>query len=403
MISLRNYQNSIVTAASAVLAEKKIVYLAMEPRTGKTITALSIAKKNGYSSILFITKKKAIPSIDHDFKFFEFTKKVVVNYESAHKVDGTFDLIILDESHSLGGYPRMSERAKIIKKLVEGGPVIFLSGTPTPESYSQIYHQFAVTANSPFAEKNFYQWFKKYGVERKIFVGGVPRNCYKLVDYVLMQKVIGGFMFTATQRDALFTSTAVDVLTPVEVPTRLQNMIGDMNAHSVVTIGSDQIIADSAVSKMMKLHQLAGGTIIGNDGTPLVVDTFKVDFIEKSYSNLRIAIFYKFAAEGELLRSRFGKEVAGTPESFQQGEGRVYVSQIQSVREGVKLDKADVIIIYSLDYSYLSYAQGRERHVSHERDAPAKVVILTELGGGITEQIYRVVSAKKNYTRKYYA
>lgn len=41
--------------------------------------------------------------------------------------------------------------------------MIMLSGTPTPESYSQYYHLFTLSNNSPFKEyKNFYKWANDY-------------------------------------------------------------------------------------------------------------------------------------------------------------------------------------------------------------------------------------------------
>ena len=43
MIQLRDYQKSIVAKATEVIHRSGFVYLAMEVRTGKTLTSLSIA------------------------------------------------------------------------------------------------------------------------------------------------------------------------------------------------------------------------------------------------------------------------------------------------------------------------------------------------------------------------
>jgi len=68
MIQLRDYQESIVNKATEVIKNHGFVYLAMEVRTGKTLTSLSIASKLKAKNVLFITKKKAISSIDADFE-----------------------------------------------------------------------------------------------------------------------------------------------------------------------------------------------------------------------------------------------------------------------------------------------------------------------------------------------
>jgi len=62
-MEFRDYQEDIIKKGSNVIAEHGFVYLAMEVRTGKTLTSLGIAKKMGAQQVLFITKKKAISSI----------------------------------------------------------------------------------------------------------------------------------------------------------------------------------------------------------------------------------------------------------------------------------------------------------------------------------------------------
>ncbi len=86
---LRDYQIEISDNAAAILKEKKIVYLAMQVRTGKTLTSLATAYKYGASKVLFVTKKKAISDIIDQFHRAGFDIEIkVVNYESLHKYDG---------------------------------------------------------------------------------------------------------------------------------------------------------------------------------------------------------------------------------------------------------------------------------------------------------------------------
>ena len=89
---------------------------------------------------------------------------LVINYESLHKIDQRgWSAIICDESHSMGAFPKPSKRAKQVKELIiKNDPyVIFLSGTPTPESFSQMYHQVYGLIKSPFSKyTNFYKLLK---------------------------------------------------------------------------------------------------------------------------------------------------------------------------------------------------------------------------------------------------
>ena len=159
-MTLRSYQDQIANDAVKLLKAYGIAYLSMQVRTGKTITSLTAAVSYGAKEILFVTKKKAISSILSDHTHIEGESVLaVVNYEQLHNYDRNPDVIICDEAHCMGAFPKPSVRTKRLKEICKNKPVIFLSGTPTPESYSQIFHQLFVSSFSPFKEyKNFYQW-----------------------------------------------------------------------------------------------------------------------------------------------------------------------------------------------------------------------------------------------------
>ena len=68
LLKFRDYQSSIMDRAVDILKKSNFVYLAMEVRTGKTLTSLGAIDKMGVESALFLTKKKAISSIEGDYK-----------------------------------------------------------------------------------------------------------------------------------------------------------------------------------------------------------------------------------------------------------------------------------------------------------------------------------------------
>lgn len=102
-ITLRDYQKMIVKEASEILFKSGFVYLAMEVRTGKTLTSMSVASLMKMKKVLFVTKKKALSNIQSDYELLSPDYEMeAINYESIHKVEDvhTFDMIILDEAHS---------------------------------------------------------------------------------------------------------------------------------------------------------------------------------------------------------------------------------------------------------------------------------------------------------------
>jgi len=101
-IKFRDYQHDIIRKGTDIITKYGFVYLAMEVRTGKTLTSLGIAEKISSINVLFLTKKKAISSIQKDYELLDPPYHLTVtNYENLHKIDRTdWDLIICDEAHS---------------------------------------------------------------------------------------------------------------------------------------------------------------------------------------------------------------------------------------------------------------------------------------------------------------
>ncbi|MFY7936252.1 MAG: hypothetical protein ACOVOQ_02650, partial [Flavobacterium sp.] len=121
-IKPRDYQTKIAYEAWYKLTAYGICYLSMQMRTGKTLTSLMAASLlcRNNEHVLFVTKKKAIASIQNDLKQVNNLSNVeIINYESLHKVNKKdFYLIIIDEAHSISAYPRPSERYKNLISLM---------------------------------------------------------------------------------------------------------------------------------------------------------------------------------------------------------------------------------------------------------------------------------------------
>ena len=261
-MEIRDYQLSISIRAWNKLALYKIVYIAAEVRTGKTIMALNTAKLHGAKNVLFLTKKKAITSIENDYKVMGYDYKLtVINNESIHKIKGDFDLLISDEHHRNGAFPKPNKITKYIKNHYSHLPMIFLSGTPHPESYSQIFHQFYVSNYSPFTEKNFYRWADKYVNKKTLYVSYGEAIDYSNANKDLIYKVIANYMITFTQEQAGFTSKVNENVLRVKLKQSTYNLI-DLLQNDLIIQGKQEIVlADTPTKLLTKLHQLYSGTI----------------------------------------------------------------------------------------------------------------------------------------------
>ena len=87
MIKFRDYQEKIIDQGVDTINQYGFVYLAMEVRTGKTLTSLGIAEKLGCVNVLFLTKKKAIRDVENDNRSLSSNLSLFcINYESMHKI-----------------------------------------------------------------------------------------------------------------------------------------------------------------------------------------------------------------------------------------------------------------------------------------------------------------------------
>ena len=414
MLELRDYQHRIADEAAVLLLTKGIAYLAMQVRTGKTITALQAARlffrHRNYGRrpiVLFLTKKKAISSIVSDARklgvLYDLT---VINYEQLDNLQMDYDLFIIDEAHGLGAYPRPSERTKKLREIVGKNPVIYLSGTPSPESESQLFHQFWISAHSPFRDySNFYQWAKDFvKVKQRQFGHGMVNDYSHALREEIMA-VCGHLFIRYTQEEAGFTEMVQEQVVTVRMKPATYAFAEKLRKDLVVmNKEGDTVLADTAVKLMQKLHQIYSGTVIVDAPTrhTAVFDTTKAEYIRDNFAGQKIAIFYKFIGEGIAIRSVMGSRIVETPEEFNAGGvDTVFISQIQSGREGVNLATADVLIMYNIDFAAVSYFQARARIQSKERDKEARLVWLFS-EGGIEWKIYEAVCNKKDYTTRYF-
>lgn len=401
-ITFRDYQTDIISKGSEVLKKLRIIYLAMEVRTGKTLTALGICQNMNAKNVLFITKKKAISSIKNDYKLlYPDYLLEVVNYESVHKVDfKKFDIIICDEAHTLGAYPKPSLRTKRLKQLIGKKYLIMLSGTPTPESYSQIYHQFWISEFSPFEEKSFYKWSHNYVNIVKKKINGYDINDYKNANEKLIRQKTNKYVITYTQKEAGFTSKVEESILYVNMKPTTYSLVNKLKKDLVFEgKNGGVILGDTAVKLMQKTHQIYSGTVKLEDGSSVILDTSKADFIKSKFSKLKIAIFYKFKAELELLQRIYGPELTTDLDDFNTSNKNIAL-QIVSGREGVKLSNADYLVFFNIDFSATSYFQAKDRMTTKERLINKVFWIFSK--GGLEDKIYKTVQGKKNFTTKHF-
>lgn len=399
-MKLRDYQVDIVKRGVDIIQANRFLYLAMEVRTGKTLTSLSIANEINAKLVLFVTKKKAMSSIQKDYNLLNPSYYInIVNYESLHKVmdEHKWDLVILDEAHGLGAFPKPSSRAIMVGQLISSlrPKVIFLSGTPTPESYSQMYHQVFKVIGNPFSHfKNFYRFADEYVKVKQKKINGLMINDYSNGLPSIIE-AMSPFTLTYTQKQAGFSSETIENILRVDMLPSTQQLIDRLKKDLVVEGKEEVILADTSVKLMTKIHQLCSGTIKFESGNSMVIDNTKAKFIAEYFNGCKIGIFYKFKEELNALQDVFG-DMLTTELSVFDDTNKSIALQIVSGREGISLKNAEYLVYYNIDFSATSYWQSKDRMTTMDRLENTVYWVFSR--GGIEDKIYKAVTKKKDYT-----
>lgn len=385
------HQIETANKAYPILKSFGYVYINGQPRSGKTLTSIILARMYTPRRVMVLTKKAAIEGWN---KFID-SQFVVTNYEHLARVSGRqveyrfnpkdFALVIIDESHNIGAFPKASSRQKIIKLFTKDLPHIHLSGTPIIESANTIYHQMNLGCYSPFKQFNtFYDFFRFYGIPRSIWVRGQQIPQYDQFKPELLNE-IQKFTVYMSQQDAGINIEVEDKVHYIELEDTHKKLYNTLLKKKVIEVDGEQYIADSVMKLRMGLHQLEGGTLKIDDTYKILDINEKVKYMLANFSDSEeTGIMCHFQAERTKLKQYFKKALLLSSNAH---------------AEGVDLSHLKNFVIYSSDYSGARFVQRRERIVNIN-GSNTTIVHHLLVKGGISEQVYSCVSDKRDFNNE---
>ena len=310
-------------------------------------------------------------------------------------------MIICDEAHGLGAFPKPSLRAKQIKTLVQkNNPyVILLSGTPTPESYSQMYHQVYGIPSNPFASyKTFYKFAHQYVNIKMKKINSRIYNDYTSGKQTILD-AMQPYMISHTQKASGFQVQTNEEVLEVMMNDITYDITKRLKKTRVIQGEKEVILGDTPVKLMSKLHQLFSGTVKFESGNSQVTDHKKAEFIYNKFKGTKIGIFYKFKAELKALKQIYKDQLTTELKEFEETNKSIAL-QILSGREGISLKEAKALVYYNIDFSATSYWQSRDRMTTKDRLYNKIYWVFSR--GGIEKDIYKTVIKKKDYTLNHF-
>ena len=386
------HQTELAKLAYSILAEHMIVYLAMEERTGKTLTAILVCEQSKLRNVLVITKKKALGGWQDTLKAFSHTVNyTVVNYHQAKKeLDGDFDAVILDEAHNyVSSFPKPSAMWSDIGKLTRDKPIIYLSATPYAQGAQLLYHQFALSSWSPFKKwTTAYNWFRSFGIPDTIYLAGRQVESYKQARTEEVLLYCKHLFITKTRKELGFHHEPTDKVHYVTLGEKTRQVYNILTKHKIIELNGHELVCDTTMKLRTALHMLEGGVAKVADNYLVLGNTEKLDYIKATWPNQHeLVIMYQYIAEKEKLEAAF-------PDAL--------VLQATSFAEGVDLSHKKTLVIYSQDFSTARHSQRRARQANLLRTDDITVHFLL-VKKAISEEVYKTVSVNKtNYIDSLY-
>lgn len=402
-----------------------IVYLRFWMRKGKTWSGITIAseyfKNNPTGVVLFVTEKGAIPDINvqyHEYRSAEYISHLpkneyrfnIINYESLHKINYTPDLIIIDECHRLSKFPKPAKAAEQLKKICFNKPVIFMSATPTPESFSQLFNQLWVSSFSPLARyHNFYRFADAFVNKQIKEYKGLPSTDYSDCNIKKLEPYIKHLFVTVREDEGTALLKVQHKTLYVDMSLKAIDIFNRLKNKKVYIDEQGRMATcNSGAEKRNKMLQICSGTLLFNEtvagkykGDGEIIDTTKADFIRTFFFGKKIAIIFCYKAEERMLKMFFPNWTESDQE-FNASNDKVFIKHIISCKTGTNLSTADAVIAITPFDSAEQFIQGSARMQHVKRTKPPEFYWIMSKHGIENEVLNNASNNKNEYTRYHY-
>jgi len=360
----------------------RLALLVGQPRSGKTLSFLDVCKD--YKNPLVLTTKAAVPDIIRQAEGIRVPVTVTNHHQLPKLESRAYDLVVIDECHrNFSSYPKPSGLWKEARRVIGNADLILSSGTPTAEGYPKLFHPIQLSAYSPWRMyRSFYAWHKDYGRPYTIKINGLPIKQYDKINTEYFWGDVARYVVTITREEAGHRFDAHDILINIKMSKKQEKFYKKLDRDQV--IGKYDIVADTPTKLITKLHQIAGGFILDDWGE--VSYAFdpnpKIEWLKKNIDPDNTIILANYKAEQDALSRLFPN-----------------VGSVTRNAEGVDYSHFDKMVIYSMNFSAAGYEQVRARQLNIKRSKPVEIVFLLS---GIDNYVYKAVSAKQNFTSKWY-
>lgn len=346
-------------------------------------------------------------------------------------------MCVLDESSRL-----KSNKSITTKTLLELSECfkyrIIASGTPMPNSELELWGQVNfiqpwVLLQSFYAFRNTYFHLERDG--RVMHVNGQYLTREEMRQYLSsgwkytispenraqLMSVIRPFSHWVKKEDALDLPEKIDQIREVVLSAKEQKAYDEMEEYLVTEIEGTEITAQVALAKLMKLRQATAGFFYSSTGEVAEIGkATKLKELEEILEELGaqpviiwVQFHHEVRAVEKMIAEKYGPGQAATLYAetrdkedsinrFKNNQVRYLIAHPKSAGHGLTFINCSAMVFYSLDYSYETHIQARDRiHRIGQKKSCLYIYIVAQ--GTIDEGLLKVINRKQSLQEAVYA
>lgn len=304
---------------------------------------------------------------------------------------------------------------------------IVSSGTPMPNSEMELWAQVEFAKpealhKSFYAFRNIYfQMARGNQVASSEIISREQMRRMRMSgwDYAIrpgmrehLLKKIDSFTHWMKKEDALDLPEKIEQVREVELTALEKRHYKEMKTELITEIGGKAIVAQVALTKLMKLRQITSGFVYDASGGSVTIpgnSSSKMKELLAILADLgkrQVIIWVQFREEVAAIKQRLEEagyshksfsdtdmDVADKIREFKENKFQCLIAHPANMAHGLTLVNCSVMIYYSFDYSWERQIQGKDRiHRIGQTEKCFYIYLIAR--GTIDEMIYSVLNKK---------
>lgn len=390
-----------------LLLQKKHACLFFSPGKGKTYPVIDALReidqqKGGKTKVLIISSPDAIrkmwepeivPQKILPKETFLVTDRTAIGDLSQVLLAKRWDVIIIDECHIVKA--NSSKIHKLVYHLCKTVEYAWgLTGTPRGNSDIDMWCQLQALWIGGQGNMSYSAWSRiycdfetGYGAYGKFQTPTTIKEKYQSWWKNLLDEYC---LFVDYDEDDNMPDLKIEAIKIPYVKTEAYN-----NAFKGIIEVGDYATTTEKIVAISKAHQVCNGYIYLPDKViHRYHENTKLKYLDRYVEEGKCVIVYKYIADYEDLRNKFGKKATNDIASFKMGHYEVLLLQCGECKSFNLQDYCNTIIFYTLDYSFIKYKQMIHRCWRLGQKKTTRIFVL-EHEDTIEKQIWLAVQGKQ--------